>query len=146
MTWLRIIQAGSNEEVDNSVSTVKKFYTMGSTTVAVRTVSGTEEVLNWVLGDHYGAKRSTPGAQHRGPGSASITANEDGSWNSEIKYTAFGEVRASSGLTPTEYRYNNQLNQNSLGLYFYVARWYDSELAHFIQADQTIPGIANAKA
>ena len=49
-----------NEEVDNSVSTVKKFYTMGSTTVAVRTISGTEDVLNWVLGDHYGAQRSTP--------------------------------------------------------------------------------------
>ncbi|MCD4672060.1 MAG: hypothetical protein K8R77_05290, partial [Anaerolineaceae bacterium] len=38
-----------NEEVDNSVSTVKRFCTMGSTTVAVCTVSGTEDVLNWVL-------------------------------------------------------------------------------------------------
>ena len=38
------------------------------------------------------------------------------------------------------------MEATELGLYFYVARWYDSELAHFIQADQTIPGIANAKA
>ena len=67
-----------NEEVDNSVSTVKKFYTMGSTTVAVRTVSGTEDVLNWVLGDHYGAQRSTPEAQRRGLGSASVTATPQG--------------------------------------------------------------------
>jgi hypothetical protein len=85
MVWLRITPDGSNEEVDNSVSTVKKFYTMGSTTIAVRTVSGTEDVLNWVLGDHYGAQRSTPEVQRRGPGSASVTANADGNWNSEIK-------------------------------------------------------------
>ena len=99
-----------NEEVDNSVSTVKKFYTLGSTTVAVRTISGTEDVPNWVLGDHLG--------------SASVTANADGSWNSELKYTAFGEVRDSSGLTPTEYRYTGQLAAAEMGLYFYVARWY----------------------
>ena len=100
-----------NEEVDGSTSTVKKFYAMGSTTVAVRTVTGTEDVLNWVLGDHLG--------------SASVTANADGSWNSELKYTAFGEIRASNGITPTEYRYTDQRYENSLGLYFYVARWYD---------------------
>ncbi len=105
---------------------------MGSTTVAVRTVTGTEDVLNWVLGDHLG--------------STSVTANADGSWNSEIKYTAFGEVRASSGLTPTEYRYTNQRYENSLGLYFYVARWYDPYLNHFIQADTLVPGAGNVKA
>jgi RHS repeat-associated protein len=126
--------------------TVRKFYNMGSTTVAVRTVSGTEDVLNWVLGNHYGAQRSTPEAQRRGPGSTSVTANADGSWKSEIEYceaspkqsagdTVFGEIRASDGITPTEYRYTNQLNQSSLGLYFYVARWYDPALSHFVQAD-----------
>ena len=78
MVWLRITPDGSNEEVDNSVSTVKKFYTLGSATIAVRTVSGTEDVLNWVLGDHYGVQRSTPEAQRRGPGSASVTATPQG--------------------------------------------------------------------
>jgi hypothetical protein len=123
---------GPNEVMDGSTSTVKKFYTLGSTTVAVRTISGTEDVLNWVLGDHYGAQRSTPVAQRRGLGSASVTAtprrylrNADGSWNSEIEYceaspkqsagdTAFGEVRTSSGLTPTEYRYTGQLEAKQL--------------------------------
>ena len=98
------------EEVDGSTSTVKKFYSIGSATVAVRTILGTEDVLNLILGDHLG--------------SASVTANEDGGWNSELKYTAFGEERASSGLTPTKYRYTNQLKQNSLGLYYHVACWY----------------------
>ena len=121
-----------NEEVDGSTTTVKKFYTMGSTTVAVRTVSGTGEVLNWVLGDHLT--------------STSVTANEDGSWNSELKYTAFGEIRASNGITPTEYRYTNQRYENSLGLYWYRSRWFDNELAHFIQADTLVPGVGDAQA
>ena len=114
-------------------------------------------MLNWVLGDHYGAQRSTPVAQRRGPGSASVTANADGSWNSEIEYceaspkqsagdTAFGEVRDSSGLTPTEYRYTGQMEAAELGLYFYVARWYDPYLNHFIQADTLVPGVGDTKA
>jgi RHS repeat-associated protein len=48
-------------------------------------------------------------------------------------------VRASRGLTPTEYRYTNQRYENSLGLSFYVARWYDPVIAHFVQADTIVP-------
>jgi RHS repeat-associated protein len=72
-------------------------------------------------------------------GSASVTANADGTWNSEIKYTAFGEVRVSYGLTPTDYRYTGQLEQASINLYWYRSRWFDGELAHFVQADSLIP-------
>ena len=52
---------------DTITGTVKKFYTMGSTTIAVRTVSGTGDVLNWVLGDHCGAspKQSKGGQVQR---------------------------------------------------------------------------------
>ncbi len=56
-------------------------------------------------------------------GSTSTTANADGSWNSTIQYNAFGEIRASSGITQTEFRYTGQLRQAELGLYYYVARW-----------------------
>ena len=132
MDWLHLYRKYMGLDNQQSTSTVKKFYTMGSTTVAVRTVSGAEDVFNWILVDHLG--------------SSAVTANDDGSWNSEIKYTAFGEVRASNGLTPTEYRYTGQLEQNSLGLYFYVARWYDPYLNHFIQADTYVPEAGNAKA
>ena len=55
-------------------------------------------------------------------------------------------MRASSGLTPTEYRYTGQLEAAELGLYYYVARWYDPYLTHFIQADTIVPGAGNAKA
>jgi len=91
----------------------------------VRTVQGSNDTLNWILGDHLG--------------STTVTANADGTWNSEIKYTAFGEVRASYGLTPTDYRYTGQLEQTELGLIYFVARFYDPVLTHFVQADTLIP-------
>ncbi|MHC1781886.1 MAG: RHS repeat-associated core domain-containing protein [Anaerolineaceae bacterium] len=68
-----------------------------------------------------------------------MTANEDGTWNSTIQYTAFGEIRASSGLTATKYRYTGQLAQDVLGLDYYVARWMDPLTGHFISADSVIP-------
>jgi len=110
--------------------------------------------------------RSAAEHPRRGLRSASVTAtpkgvlrasrealrNADGTWNSEIKYrgappegafpaggTAFGEVRASYGLTPTEYRYTGQLEQAELGLIYFVARFYDPVLTHFVQADTIIP-------
>jgi hypothetical protein len=45
-----------NRAVDGANVTVKKFYTLGSATVAVRTVKGSNDTLNWILGDH--AERS----------------------------------------------------------------------------------------
>lgn len=105
---------------------------MGRMTIAVRTVQGTTDTLNWILGDHLG--------------STSVTANEDGSWNSTLKYTAFGEVRYNSGITPTEYRFTNQLEQIEIGLYYYGARWYDSVSAHFVQADTYVPESQGVKA
>ena len=114
--------------VNGETSLVQKTYAFGSMTVAVRT----DGVLKWVLSDHLG--------------STSITADEDGSLNSEIRYSAFGEVRYSSGTTPTDYQYTNQLNQADIGLYYYVARFYDPVIAHFVQADTIVPGAGNSAA
>jgi RHS repeat-associated protein len=77
-------------------------------------------------------------------GSTSTTANEDGSWNSTIKYTAFGDTRESSGITPTKYRYTGQLLEAEVGLYYYVARWYDPVTMHFTQADTIVQGFSFA--
>ena len=117
-----------NLEVNGENSVAQKTYAFGSQTIAVRT----DGILKWVLADHLG--------------STSITANEEGSINSEIRYSAFGEVRFSSGTTPTEYQYTNQLNQSDIGLYYYVARFYDPAIAHFVQADTIVPGAGNPAA
>ncbi|MBI9047120.1 MAG: hypothetical protein JEZ06_21720 [Anaerolineaceae bacterium] len=80
------VYVGRHYNKNMDTLTVQKHYFIGGITVAVDT-GGT---LQWVLSDHLG--------------SAGVTANADGTWNSEIMYTAFGEVRASSGLTTTGYR------------------------------------------
>jgi RHS repeat-associated protein len=119
-------------EVDGSDTTVRKTYTAGSTSLAVRTiVNGTENTLNWMLSDHLG--------------SSSITTAADGTWNSEIRYSAFGETRYSSGITPTDYRYTGQLEQADVNLYYYNARYYDAALGRFIQADTIIPSAGDSK-
>ena len=99
-------------EVDGSDTTVRKTYVAGSTSIAVRTiVNGTENTLNWMLSDHLG--------------SSSITTAADGTWNSEIRYSAFGETRYSSGITLTDYRYTGQFEQADVDLYYYNVRYYE---------------------
>ncbi len=62
---------------------------------------------------------------------------------SSLRYTAFGEVRSTSGTTQTDYRYTGQRNEAAIGLYYYVARFYDPALGRFINADTIVPDIAN---
>jgi hypothetical protein len=61
-----------------SVETVQKYYTAGSQTIAEVTVTGSQSTLNWILSDQVG--------------STSVTANADGTFNSEIRYSAFGKI------------------------------------------------------
>ena len=75
----------------------------GSQTVAVQTaLNGAQGTLNWVLSDNLN--------------STTVTANADGTFNSELRYSAFGEIRYSSGSTPTNYQYTGQLSQQAVGL------------------------------
>jgi hypothetical protein len=83
---------------------VQKHYAAGSTIIAVRTVTAEADTLQWMISDQLGP-------------SASTTANADGTWNSDIRYTAFGEIRLKTGVTASGYRYTGQLDmQGSIGL------------------------------
>ena len=42
-------------------------------------------------------------------GSTSITTNAAGGLVSELRYTAWGEIRYTSGTTPTDYTYTGHL-------------------------------------
>ncbi len=110
-----------NKEVNGTTERTQKFYQAAGQTIAVRTNGD----LKWILSDHLG--------------STSVTANANGTWNSELRYTPYGETRYNSGLTPSDYRYTGQLQQAELGLYYYVARWYDPYLNQFIQPDTIVP-------
>jgi hypothetical protein len=68
--------------------------------------------LSFMLGDHLG--------------STSLMTYENGNVLSETRYTAWGEVRYSSGTMPTKYSYTGQYSYTAdFGLMFYNARWYD---------------------
>jgi len=86
----------------------------------------------WLLGDHLG--------------STNAVANYDGSLYSRQGYKPWGEMRFVVGQTPTGYQFTGQFNQISLGLYFFNARWYDANLARFVQADSMVPGMGNPQA
>jgi RHS repeat-associated protein len=55
-------------------------------------------------------------------------------------------VREAVGETPTDYTYTGQREEAALGLMYYVARWYDPHIAHFVQADTIVPGAGNPAA
>jgi RHS repeat-associated protein len=111
-----------HKTVDGVNETVKKYYSIGMSQVAVRT----NGELNWILTDHLS--------------SASVIANADGTMVSEVKYSAFGEIRSGSGDMPTKYQYTGQLSQMAeIGLHYFVARWMDPVTGHFVSADSIVP-------
>ena len=118
-------------EIDDTVETTQKYYSFGSMRVALRTIAGETNTLQWLLSDHLG--------------STSIVANADGSYFSELRYSAFGEIRFAYNITPTDYRYTGQLSQAEIGLYYYGARFYDPSLGRFVQADTIVPGQATPR-
>lgn len=61
----------------------------------------------------------------------------------ELRYYAYGGTRYTYGTTPTAYRFTGQRLDNSVGLYYYGARYYDPALGRFIQADTIVPQPAN---
>ncbi len=57
-----------------------------------------------------------------------IITDESGTIVSEMKYTAFGEIREMNGSSPTDYLYTDQRKEVEFGLSFYNSRWYDAYL------------------
>ena len=112
--------------VQNGHYAEKKHYSAGSTIIAVRTViDGTQDTLNWLVGDHLG--------------STSLVTDSAGAVVNEVRYSAFGEMRYLNGETVTDLLYTGQKLEEELGLYYYVARWYDPYLNRFLSPDSIIP-------
>jgi len=110
-------------------STVTKYYYSGGQRVAMRT-GGT---LYFMFSDHLG--------------STSITTDSAGNVVSELRYSAWGEVRYASGVTPTRYQFTGQFSYESqFGLYYFNARWLDPYLNHFTQPDSIVPDPNNSQA
>jgi RHS repeat-associated protein len=115
-------------------STVTKYYYAGGQRVAMRTDTIPQNsTLSYLLADHLN--------------STSLTLDASGNVLSELRYTAWGEVRYASGNTPTDYTYTGQYaNVDDFGLMFYNARWYDPYINHFTQPDTIVPDPNNSQA
>ena len=86
--------------------------------------------LNFILSDHLG--------------STSVTTDSNGAFPTDNRYKAWGESRYASGTLPTKFTYTGQYsNVADFGLMYYGARWYDSSLSRFAQADSIIPQPGN---
>ena len=111
------LYVGAHYQVTNGV--VTKYYPGGAFRVG--------GVLYYALGDHLG--------------STSITTDSSGALVAEMRYKPWGETRYTSGTTPTDRAYTGQRSYTAdFGLHFYQARWYDSSLGRFAQADTVVPG------
>jgi RHS repeat-associated protein len=103
------------------------YYYAGTSRIALRIKSNQLNLNDGVfyfLSDHLGG--------------TAITLDANGVKTGELRYTAWGETRYTSGSTPTQRRYTGQLEAEA-GLYFYNARWYDPALGRFAQADPIVP-------
>ncbi|MCI0558151.1 MAG: RHS repeat-associated core domain-containing protein, partial [Nitrososphaera sp.] len=107
--------------------TVRKYYFTDEDRVAMRE-NGT---LYFLANDHLG--------------STSIVIDTNGVKISEMRYKPWGETRYELGNLPTDYQYTGQRNNEEIGLYYYGARWYDTTLGRFAQADTNIPAHQGAQ-
>ena len=139
-----ILFVGAHYEVKNG-SEITKYYMAGSTRIAMRKYTIPQNMtVEYLLSDHLG--------------STSLTTDVNGAKVLELRYKAWGEVRATWTSSPSTtpaykmplYTYTGQASYmddpttsgvtEGFGLMFYNARWYDPALGRFAQADTVIPG------
>jgi len=122
------VYVGSYYEQTGAAST--KYYYAGSQRIALRRSDyASDNGLFWLLTDHLG--------------STAITADSGGTRVAELRYKAWGENRYTYGATPTTYRFTGQRLDESTGLMYYGARYYDPTLGRFVQADTIVPNPGN---
>jgi RHS repeat-associated protein len=105
----------------NKLVVARKYYSAGGNRVAMREAGK----FSYLLTDHLG--------------STAVVADTNGVETSEVRYKPWGETRYASGTLPTTYKFTGQREEQSLGLYFYNARYYDPALGRFVQADTVVP-------
>lgn len=108
--------------VDGQLTASDKYYYAGSyTPVAWRH----NDALYYLYTDHQG--------------SVARVADRQGNQVGMAHYTPYGAMADASGVLP-EFRYTGQIWDDSTGLYYYNARYYDPMLGTFITADTASPG------
>jgi len=86
-------------------------------------------LLYYVHSDHLGGTNIL----------SDVAGNEAGA----VRYHAFGRTRVETGTMPMDKKFTGQTLDDSTGLYFYGARYYDCWLSLFVQPDSIVPQPGN---
>ncbi len=109
---------------------VRKYYAFRGKPVALREELRGESVVFWLHPDHLG--------------STSLVTDDTGQKEAERRYLPWGETRyEDTGEVHTGRLYTGQIKDDSTGLYYYNARYYDAWLARFVSADTIVPNAAD---
>ena len=70
--------------------------------------------------------------------SSNIITDENGDQTGMLEYTPYGTTASHTGTSDPKHKFTGQEEDDSTGLYYYGARYYDAQLGRFITADPTI--------
>jgi RHS repeat-associated protein len=112
---------------NSGTTTFNKYYYFGAQRVAAKIAS----TLFYFQGDHLG--------------SSSVVMTQAGtSFYTRQTYFPYGAQRTTEGSAlPTDYTFTGQKSDDSTGLMFYGARYYDVSLGRFTQPDTIVPSPLN---
>jgi RHS repeat-associated protein len=111
--------------------TWRVYYYADDDRIAMREITNSSDTLSYLISDHLG--------------SSSVTINSSGTVTARQYFKPWGEIRYSTGVTPTRFGFTGQ-RLDETGLMFYGARYYYPVLGRFISPDARIPEPQNAQA
>jgi RHS repeat-associated protein len=79
-------------------------------------------------------------------GSIACVLDGNGSLETDERYTPFGRLRDTSGITETDFAFTGQRNLSDIGLMDYNARWYSPSIGRFISPDTLVAQPDNPQA
>ena len=79
-------------------------------------------------------------------GSTAVVTDSTGANVQDLNYHPYGNTFSNVGTVDLDYKYTSKELDNSTGLYFYEARYYDAHLGRFISADTIVPNPVDPQA
>ncbi|MDP3703655.1 MAG: RHS repeat-associated core domain-containing protein, partial [Candidatus Omnitrophota bacterium] len=114
-----------------SVTIVNEAYEVGPGGVTKQLFAGGLRIgskgpagLEFVHGDHLG--------------STNVLTDATGTQQARLTYSPFGELASATGADGVVHRFTGQRFDQSTGLYFYQARYYDPSIGRFLSADPIV--------
>ncbi len=120
---------GNGQDVTEVVT---KCYTAGMGGMSRLIAMRKNGVLAWVGTDHLGGTIRVADASFSPLG--------------QMRYTPFGVDRDPGTHLNTDHKFTSQIEDESIGLYWYASRAYDPSIGRFCQPDEVVPCVSNPQA